>query len=79
MSNMVKISQITVFFRHYFTKQTKKFLEDNRYYDRYYWLEPLQSNIYKNYRNFNAQDFLNYLETKSRLEKQAAATVSYVK
>ena len=35
--------------------------------------------IYRNYKNFNVQDFLNDLETNLSLEEQTSACVSYAK
>ena len=43
-----------------------------------YMQKPPQNIIYKNY-NFNAQDFLNDLETSLGLEGQASTYVSYDK
>ena len=44
-----------------------------------YTREPPQNIIYRNYKNFNAQDFLNDLETNLRLEEQPSTCVSYDK
>ena len=44
-----------------------------------YTREPTQNIIYRNYKNFNVQDFLNDLETNLRLEEQTSACVSYDK
>ena len=41
--------------------------------------EPPQNIIYRNYKNFNTQDFLNDLEINLRLEEQASTCVSYDK
>ena len=41
--------------------------------------EPPQNIIYRNYKNFTAQHFLNDLETNSRLEEQPSTCVSYDK
>ena len=41
--------------------------------------KPLQNVTYRNYKNVNAQDFLNELETTLRLEEQASMCVYYDK
>ena len=41
--------------------------------------EPPRNIIYKNYKNFNAQNILNDLETNSRLEEQASMCICYDK
>ena len=41
--------------------------------------EPPQNIIYRNYKNFNAQHFLNDLEFNSCLEEQPSTCVSYDK
>ena len=42
-------------------------------------LEPLRNIIYRNYKIFNAQDFLNDLETDFMVKEQASTCVSYDK
>ena len=44
-----------------------------------YTSEPPRNIIYRNYKNFHAQDFLNDLETNLMLEDQASKFVSYDK
>ena len=44
-----------------------------------YTREPPQNTIYKIYKNFNAQDFLNDLGTNLRLEEQACTYISFDK
>ena len=44
-----------------------------------YTREPPRIIIYRNYKNFNAQDFLNDLETNLKLEEQASTCVCYDK
>ena len=41
--------------------------------------KPPRNIIYRNYKNFDAQDFLNYLETNLRLEEQTSSCNSYDK
>ena len=41
--------------------------------------EPPQNVIYRKYKNFNAQNLLNDLETNLRLQKQASTCVFYEK
>ena len=42
-----------------------------------YTREPSQNIIYKNYKNFNPQDFSNDLGTNLRLEEQTSTCVSF--
>ena len=42
-----------------------------------YTREPPQNIIYKNYKNFNPQDFSNDLGTNLRLEEQTSTCVSF--
>ena len=44
-----------------------------------YTREPPRNIIYRNYKNFNAEDFLNDLETNLRLEEHPSTYVSYEK
>ena len=44
-----------------------------------YMREPPRNIIYRNYKNFNAQNILNDLETNSRLEEQASMCICYDK
>ena len=44
-----------------------------------YTREPPRNIIYRNYKNFNVQDFLNDLKTNLRLEEQTSPCVSYDK
>ena len=44
-----------------------------------YTREPPRNIISRNYKNFNAQDFLNDLETNLRIEEEASTCVSYDK
>ena len=44
-----------------------------------YTREPPRNMIYRNYKNFNAQDFLIDLKTNLRLEEQTSTCVSYDK
>ena len=41
--------------------------------------EPPQNIIYRNYKNFNAQDFINDLEINLRLQEQGSTCLSYDK